>query len=64
MTWTEILLELDSMWSSTLNSSNPDLRRFKARGGKIIQYHGWADAVIATRNSVNYYESVVRKMGG
>ena len=24
-------------------ASSPDLQRFKARGGKIIQYHGWND---------------------
>jgi feruloyl esterase len=41
-----------------LNSTNPDLRRFQARGGKMIQYHGWADAAVAPVNSINYYESV------
>jgi feruloyl esterase len=42
-----------------LNSTNPDLRRFLARGGKMIQYHGWADAAVAPENSINYYENVV-----
>jgi feruloyl esterase len=27
-------------------------------------YHGWADPGIAPGNSINYYESVVRAMGG
>jgi feruloyl esterase len=45
-------------------ATNPDLSAFKARGGKLIQYHGWADALIPTENSVNYYESVVAKQGG
>jgi feruloyl esterase len=26
-----------------INSINPDLRPFRDRGGKLIQYHGWAD---------------------
>jgi feruloyl esterase len=27
-------------------------------------YHGWADALIPSQNSVNYYQSVVQSMGG
>ncbi|MGB7762570.1 MAG: tannase/feruloyl esterase family alpha/beta hydrolase [Bryobacteraceae bacterium] len=41
-----------------LNSTNPDLRSFRARGGKLIQYHGWRDAAIAPLSSIEYYESV------
>ena len=44
--------------SDVLNSTNPDLRAFQARGGKLIHYHGWNDPAIGARNSVNYYESV------
>lgn len=54
----------DAKLSSILNSTNPDLRQFKAHGGKLIQYHGWADAAIAPLSSINYYQSVVHKMGG
>jgi feruloyl esterase len=46
-----------------LMATSPDLSAFKARGGKIIQYHGWADPFIPTENSINYYESVVAKQG-
>lgn len=53
----------DIKLASILNSTNPDLRQFKAHGGKLIQYHGWADAAIAPLNSINYYQSVVHKMG-
>jgi feruloyl esterase len=41
-----------------LNSYNPDLRSFRAHGGKLIQYHGWGDAAIAPRDSIAYYEQV------
>ena len=37
---------------------------FAARGGKLVQYHGWADALIPTENSINYYESVAEQAGG
>jgi feruloyl esterase len=43
---------------------NPDISAFKARGGKLIQYHGWADPLIPTENSINYYESVAARQGG
>ena len=34
-----------------------------ARGGKLIQYHGWADPQISPGSSVAYYQSVVDKLG-
>jgi feruloyl esterase len=46
-----------------LNATDPDLKTFKARGGKLILYHGWSDPGITPLNTVDYYESVVRKMG-
>jgi feruloyl esterase len=41
-----------------LNSVNPDLRSFRASGGKLIQYHGWGDAAIAAGSSIDWYETV------
>lgn len=41
-----------------INSYNPDLRTFRDHGGKLIQYHGWGDAAIAPRDSINFYEKV------
>ena len=54
----------DKLDHGTINAIDPDLRRFKGRGGKLIMYHGWTDALIPSQNSVNYYESVVKTMGG
>ena len=42
-----------------VNAINPDLRQFAERGGKLIMYQGWADALINPRNAINYFESVV-----
>jgi len=47
-----------------VNSINPDLRPFRAHGGKMIHYVGWADSAIAPMNSVNYYEEVRQVLGG
>ena len=46
-----------------LNSANPDLRSFRANGGKLIQYHGWGDAAISPLSSIEYYESVRAFLG-
>lgn len=46
-----------------LNSTDPNLKAFQARGGKLILYHGWCDAAIPLQNTVNYYNSVVAKLG-
>ncbi len=47
-----------------MNALNPDLSAFLSRGGKIIQYHGWADPQISPLSSVEYYKSVLDRLGG
>jgi feruloyl esterase len=44
--------------SPILASTNPDLRSFRAEGGKLIQYHGWGDAAISPLSSIEYFETV------
>ena len=44
---------------SALNANDPDLTAFKGHGGKLVQYHGWADPLVASLNSVNHFNSVV-----
>lgn len=40
-----------------------DLSAFKARGGKLLLYHGWNDTAISPENTINYYQNVLTKMG-
>ena len=61
--WRSIEFESDLKYAdekvgAILNSYNPDLRSFRAHGGKLIQYHGWGDAAIAPRDSMAYYYKV------
>jgi hypothetical protein len=44
--------------------NNPDLRQFKAAGGKLIVAQGGHDAVEIPGAAVDYYETVTRTMGG
>jgi feruloyl esterase len=49
---------------SLYDSSNPDLRRFKAAGGKLIVYQGLNDPWVPPRATIDYYETVERTLGG
>ena len=51
----------DDKLGRIFNAIDPDLRPFRAHGGKLIQYHGWSDPDIPPANSINYYGSVVRR---
>lgn len=53
----------DKKMAAILNATDPDLRPFQKRGGKLIMYHGWSDAAISPINSIRYSDSVVKKMG-
>jgi hypothetical protein len=53
----------DEKTARVLNATDPDLRRFQARGGKLILYHGWNDPAISPLNTINYYNSVLTTMG-
>jgi feruloyl esterase len=43
-----------------LDATNADLSKFVGHGGKLLIYHGWSDPGIPPRNSVNYYERVLK----
>lgn len=49
--------------ADAVNAINPDLKAFQARGGKLILYHGWNDPAITPLSTINYYNSVIAKMG-
>jgi feruloyl esterase len=48
----------------TFDAFDPNLSAFRARGGKLLMYHGWNDPSISPLNTINYYESLVAAMQG
>jgi feruloyl esterase len=50
-----------------IHAASPDLAKFKARGGKLLIYHGWSDGgsggSISPFNTIAYYESVLKHLG-
>lgn len=55
--------EADKRVGGIVNQVNSNLKEFKKHGGKLLQYHGWNDAAISPLNSIDYFESVQKKMG-
>jgi feruloyl esterase len=49
---------------SLFNAANPDLRRFRAAGGKLLIYQGWNDESTTARRTIDYYETAGRVLGG
>ena len=46
-----------------VDAVSPDLRKFKAHGGKLLLYAGWRDTTITPENTVLYYNNLVKDMG-
>jgi feruloyl esterase len=44
--------------ASILNATNADLSPFKARGHKLLIWHGWADAGLTPLATIKYYDAI------
>jgi feruloyl esterase len=53
--------------AGALTAVDPDLSAFKARGGKLLIYHGWNDGgsggAISPLNTLDYFSSILARMG-
>ncbi|WNG37924.1 tannase/feruloyl esterase family alpha/beta hydrolase [Archangium violaceum] len=50
--------------SALVSANNTNLGSFRARGGKLILWHGGTDAAISLKGTAAYYEGVVQSAGG
>ncbi len=46
-----------------LSSTDPDLRPFFARGGRLLLYHGWSDPQVTPYNTIDFFRKVVSIQG-
>lgn len=57
-------LELNESAFFRINTDDPDLSRLEASGHKLLFWHGTNDEVLPVQGSIDYYDNVVREMGG
>jgi len=50
--------------AAVYNSDDPDISKFRDAGGKMIVWHGWADAIVPPAKTIAWHEAMAAKMGG
>ncbi len=54
---------IEKKLARVLNATDANLKPFQEHGGKLILFHGWCDAALTPLNTINYYNSIVEKIG-
>ncbi|SHJ78385.1 feruloyl esterase [Bradyrhizobium lablabi] len=54
---------VDDQLAAVLNADSTDLGEFREHGGKLLMYHGWADPLIPSQSSINYFNALVANGG-
>jgi len=62
--WDKDVDTVQRVMGPVLNATDPDLSAFRARGGKLIMFIGWADPVGSAVEAIDYYDSVVARGAG
>jgi len=50
--------------ANTWDAMDTNLSAFRAHGGKLIMWQGWADNGIPPTGTIDYYDTLVSRMGG
>ena len=51
-------------FGAVIGTDDPDLTRFRDRGGKVIITHGLSDQLIPADGTIDYFQRVLQRMGG
>ncbi|KAI2627704.1 putative esterase [Hypoxylon sp. NC1633] len=60
----DLFHQSQSEFAALWETDNPDLSAYRAHGGKILTWHGWADQLITPLGTLDYWKRVVEKAGG
>jgi len=56
--------KVDAMLGPSVNGvMHGDVSRFRARGGKLVMYQGWADTLVAPAQTLAFYDGLDKKFG-
>jgi feruloyl esterase len=57
--------KVDAELGPALNGvTRGDISRFRARGGKLVMYQGWADTLVAPAQTLAFYDKLGKQFGG
>ena len=68
--WTPLDFDFDTdpprlaTMAAVYNSDDPDLGAFRAAGGRMIVWHGWADAIVTPYKTIAWHEAAEAAAGG
>jgi feruloyl esterase len=55
---------VDAFLEHDINATSTDLSAFNRNGSKFLLYHGFADPLISSNNSINYFNALIASNGG
>ena len=53
------MARVDAVLAPSVNFMSSDLRRFALAGGKLLMYHGFADPIVVSQDTINYLERIM-----
>ncbi len=60
LNWDDQFDHIKAFVTPVTAAPSPDLTAFKARGGKLLQFHGWADPIVPPSGSPAYYNALIQ----
>ena len=60
LNWDDQFDRIKTFITPVTAAPSPDLTAFKARGGKLVQFHGWADPIVPPQGSPAYYNALIQ----